>query len=188
MNSISAKAPQAEKFIDNIAPTNITRGCDTSVAAVIGVRLVRHRPHGQVISVTTALLSPSRGTRSPPGCDLSAADDIGVGGGRHQLPGPGHVALPTDAIATDQFINDGRPDSMLGEREDTIPRTALVNDEEINVAVSIVGQVAVSSDLHDSACSRGGFAPDITVGRTRILTGEVIAGDCGCSHVGAFQC
>jgi hypothetical protein len=100
----------------------------------------------------------------------------------------GHVASPTDAIATDQFINDGRRDSMLGEREDTIARATLINHQEINVAVSIVKMVAVSSDLHDSARSRGGFATDITVGRTRILTGEVIAGDCGCSHVGSFQC
>jgi hypothetical protein len=83
----------------------------------------------------------------------------------------GHVASPADAIATNQFINDGRRDSTLGEREDTIARATLINHQEINVAVSTVGQVSVSSDLHDSARSRGGFATDITVGRTGLTSG-----------------
>jgi hypothetical protein len=100
----------------------------------------------------------------------------------------GHVALPTDPIVADQIIDNRWRNSMTRERVDTISRGALVDNEEINVAVNIVEQLALSIDLHNSACSRGGSATDTTVGRTRILTGEVIAGNCGCSHVGAFQC
>jgi len=56
------------------------------VSTVIGVRVARH----QVISVATALASASRRTRSSPGCDTSAAIDIGVRVVRHRIAGPIH--------------------------------------------------------------------------------------------------
>jgi hypothetical protein len=97
----------------------------------------------------------------------------------------GHVALTADGIATDQFINDGRRHLMLGERINPIPRTALVNDQEIEVSARMVGQVAVRSDLHDSARS-GVLAANSSVAGTAILAREVIAVDSGFSHVSSF--
>jgi hypothetical protein len=79
----------------------------------------------------------------------------------------GHVASPADAIATDQFINDGRRDSMPGEREDTIAWATLVNNEEINVAVSIVVQVAVSTDLQTARIRGTGFLWYLSTSRGR---------------------